>query len=113
MEARAVKWTSLCRHGPFFREESLVRSTEAFTAKCRNLGMNPQKFGKTSWREILFEACDIIDRQAEEIKTLRRTRDPVKYPWQIHICKATKEEYIRALRPLLPHELVAQLKKGE
>ena len=45
---------------------------QAFTVKCRHPGVNPQKFGKLSWREILFDACDIIDRQADEIKQLKK-----------------------------------------
>ncbi len=44
----------------------------AFTAKCRNPGVNPQKFGKISWREILFDACDIIDSQDKQLKALEK-----------------------------------------
>ena len=65
-------WACVTCGAPFVRQVALAK-IQAFTAKCRNPGVNPQKFGKISWREILFEACDIIDRQAEEIAGYTKT----------------------------------------
>lgn len=45
----------------------------SFVQKCRHPGVNPQKFGLLSWRQVLFIACDTIDRQARDLKELALT----------------------------------------
>lgn len=50
--------------------EPAVTEPGEFTKKCRNFGVNPQKFGLISWRQVLFIACDIIDRLTARINAM-------------------------------------------
>lgn len=42
-----------------------------FTEKCHDPGINPQKFGKLSWRQVLCDlACPCIDELRLQVTTL-------------------------------------------
>ncbi len=51
-----------------------------------------------------------IDRQTEKHEALREKFDSTKYPYQIHISKATREEFLKTLWASLPDEIIEQIK---
>lgn len=59
------------------KRQSEPEPTE-FTKKCRHPGMNPQKFGKLSWRQVLCDlAGPFIESQAEQLKRIEKGLEPV------------------------------------
>ena len=86
-------------------------------SKCRPPGhvCNPGRKSiiQQAWDDTSPKPDGSIDRQAEQIrrfKALRDKFDSTKYPYQLHISKTTKQEYLETLETILPKELIERIK---